>query len=95
MADDFGIRAGEVAISLPEKFDAEVYFIGRVCTPWTRREECPKNARQSDAVCTIDVDPRYAAALQLRRTARHICAALAGTPKPDCGQRRDAAADFR
>ena len=72
MADDFGIRAGEVAISLPEKFDAEVYFIGRVCTPWTRREECPKNARQSDAVCTIDVDPRYAAALQGVESCSHL-----------------------
>src|SRR5258708_39722291 len=72
MADDFGIRAGEVAISLPEKFDAGVYFIGRVCTPWTRREECPKNARQSDAVCTIDVDPRYAAALQGVESCSHL-----------------------
>ncbi len=72
MADEFGIRAGEVAISLPEKFDAGVYFIGRVCTPWTRREECPKNARQSDAVCTIDVDPRYAAALQGVESCSHL-----------------------
>ena len=72
MADDFGIRAGEVAISLPEKFDDGVYFIGRVCTPWTRREECPKNARQSDAVCTIDVDPRYAAALHGVESCSHL-----------------------
>ena len=72
MADEFGIRAGEVAVSLPEKFDAGVYFIGRVCTPWTRREECPKNARQSDAVCTIEVDPRYAAALQGVESCSHL-----------------------
>jgi tRNA-Thr(GGU) m(6)t(6)A37 methyltransferase TsaA len=72
MADEFGIRAGEVAISLPEKFDDGVYFIGRVCTPWTRREECPKNARQSDAVCTIDVDPRYAAALHGVESCSHL-----------------------
>jgi tRNA-Thr(GGU) m(6)t(6)A37 methyltransferase TsaA len=72
MADEFGIRAGEVAISLPEKFDAGVYFIGRVCTPWTRREECPKNARQSDAVCTIDVDPRFAAALHGVESCSHL-----------------------
>ena len=73
MADDeFGIRAGEVSTSLPEKFDAGVYFIGRIRTPWTRREECPKNARQSDAVCTIDVDPRYAAALQGVESCSHL-----------------------
>src|ERR1700736_2546066 len=61
MADDeFGIREGEVATVLPEKFDAGVYFIGRIRTPWTRRDQCPKNARGSDAACTIELDPRYA-----------------------------------
>ena len=64
MADDeFGIRAGEVAITLPETFDGGVYFVGRIRTPWTRRDDCPKNARESDAVCTIEVEARYAAAL--------------------------------
>jgi tRNA-Thr(GGU) m(6)t(6)A37 methyltransferase TsaA len=73
MADDeFGIRAGEVAIPLPEKFDAGLYFIGRIGTPWTRREDCPKNARQSDAVCTIDVDPRYTTALQGVESCSHL-----------------------
>jgi len=57
------IRPGEIAVALPEKFDAGIYFIGRIRTPWTQRDECPKNARGSDAVCTIEVDPRYAAAL--------------------------------
>ena len=41
-------------------FDASLYFIGRIRTPWTRREDCPKNARESDAVCTLDIDPRWA-----------------------------------
>ena len=64
MADDtLGMRAGEVAIELPDGFDAGLYFIGRIRTPWPNRDECPKNARESDAVCTIEVDPRYAAAL--------------------------------
>ena len=57
-----GIRPGEIAVTLPEKFDAGVYFIGRIRTPWTTRDECPKNARGSDAVCTVELDPRYAAA---------------------------------
>ena len=61
MSDD--IRAGEIAVALPEAFDAGVYFIGRIRTPWTRRDDCPKNARGSDAECTIELDPRYAAAL--------------------------------
>ena len=57
------IRPGEIAVALPDKFDAGVYFIGRIRTPWTRRDDCPKNARGSDATCTIELDPRYAAAL--------------------------------
>ena len=73
MADDaFGIREGEVVIPLPENFDAGVYFIGRMRTPWTRREECPKNGRESDAICTIEVDERYAAALKGVESCSHL-----------------------
>lgn len=73
MADDlFGIRPGEIAVALPERFDASVYFIGRIRTPWTRREDCPKNARESDAVCTIEVDARWAAALTGVETCSHV-----------------------
>jgi tRNA-Thr(GGU) m(6)t(6)A37 methyltransferase TsaA len=73
MADEeFGIRTGEVAIALPENIDAGVYFIGRIRTPWTRRKECPKNARESDAVCTLEVDPRYAAALKGVESCSHL-----------------------
>ncbi len=70
--DPYGLRPGEVAIELPEDFDAGVYFVGRIRTPWQRREECPKNARESDAVCTIEVDPRYAAALKDVETSSHL-----------------------
>src|SRR5690348_10874192 len=73
MADDtLGIRAGEVAIELPDGFDAGLYFIGRIRTPWSNRDECPKNARESDAVCTIEIDPRYAAALAGVATCSHL-----------------------
>jgi tRNA-Thr(GGU) m(6)t(6)A37 methyltransferase TsaA len=72
MGDDFGIREGEVAVALPEEFDAHLYFIGRVRTPWTRREQCPKNARESDAVCTLEIDPRFAAALTGVETCTHL-----------------------
>ena len=73
MADDpFGIRPGEQAIELPAKADAEVYFVGRIRTPWTRREDCPKNARESEAVCSIEVDPRWALALKDVETCSHL-----------------------
>ena len=60
----FGVWEGEVTVELPEKFDAGLYYIGKVRTPWTRREQCPKNARESDAVCTLEIDPRWAQALK-------------------------------
>ena len=73
MADDpFGIRPGEQAVELPAKADAEVYFVGRIRTPWTRREDCPKNARESEAVCSIEVDRRWAPALKDVETCSHL-----------------------
>ena len=71
-AKDFGIRDGEVAVELPEKPDAGVYFIGRIRTPWSRREDCPKNARESDAICTLEVDPRWAQALTDVESCSHL-----------------------
>jgi tRNA-Thr(GGU) m(6)t(6)A37 methyltransferase TsaA len=70
--DPYSIRPGEVAVELPEAFDAGLYFIGRVRTPWTRREDCPKNAGEAEAVCTVEVDPRWAAGLKGIETCSHV-----------------------
>ena len=70
MSED--IRQGEVAVTLPEAFDAGIYFIGRIRTPWTRREDCPKNARGSDAACTLELDARYAAGLDGLAGCSHL-----------------------
>jgi tRNA-Thr(GGU) m(6)t(6)A37 methyltransferase TsaA len=73
MTDDaYGIRPGEEAVELPSRTDAGVYFIGRIRTPWTRREDCPKNARESDAICTIEIDARWAPALKDVETCSHL-----------------------
>lgn len=69
---DSGVRSGEITVVLPDHFDANLYFIGRIRTPWTRREDCPKNARESDAVCSIEVDPRWEAALAGIETCTHL-----------------------
>jgi len=69
---DHSIRPGEIAAALPETFDAGVYFIGRIRTPWKTRSDCPKNARGSDAECVIELDPRYAAALDGVATCTHL-----------------------
>src|SRR3954468_2290613 len=68
----FGIWPGEVAADLPEKFDASVYYIGRIRTPWHERKDCPKNARESDAVCTVEVDPRWADGLKDVESCSHL-----------------------
>jgi tRNA-Thr(GGU) m(6)t(6)A37 methyltransferase TsaA len=57
------MRPGEVAVDLPTSFDAGIYFIGRIRTPFKTREECPKNTAQSSAIGRVEVDPRYAAGL--------------------------------
>jgi tRNA-Thr(GGU) m(6)t(6)A37 methyltransferase TsaA len=68
----YGVRPGEVSAPLPENFDAGLYFIGRIRTPWKRRQDCPKNARESDAECSIEVDPHWAAALSGLETCSHV-----------------------
>ena len=69
---DFGVRDGEVAVELPERPDAAVYFIGRIRTPWTERKDCPKNARESEAVCTVELDPRWRDGLTDVETCSHL-----------------------
>jgi len=70
--DEFGIRDGETAVELPAQFDASLYFIGRIRTPWKRRADCPKNPRESDAICTLELDPRWAQALDGVETCSHL-----------------------
>jgi len=57
------LRAGEVAVELPTQFDAGVYFIGTIRTPWKTRRECPKRGSPDGPICTIVVDERWREAL--------------------------------
>jgi tRNA-Thr(GGU) m(6)t(6)A37 methyltransferase TsaA len=70
--DPYGLREGEIAVALPAGFDASLYYIGRIHTPWRRREECPKNAREADAECTVELEPRWVDGLQGLETATHV-----------------------
>ena len=71
-AEECGPRPGERAIALPDAYDAGLYFIGRIRTPWTSRSACPKNGRESDSVCTIELEPRYADGLADVGSASHL-----------------------
>src|SRR5215471_15996363 len=62
----------ELTVPLPASPDAGVYFIGRIRTPWTDKDDCPKNSDEAEAVCTIALDPRYAAGLKDVATCTHL-----------------------
>jgi len=68
----FGLWEGEVATDLPATFDASLYYVGRIRTPWKQRKDCPKNARESEAVCTIEIDERWAPALKDVESCSHL-----------------------
>jgi tRNA-Thr(GGU) m(6)t(6)A37 methyltransferase TsaA len=70
--EPYGLREGEIAVELPAQGDASLYYIGRIRTPWKSREDCPKNARGSDAVCTVEVDPRWAVGLTGLKSVSHV-----------------------
>jgi tRNA-Thr(GGU) m(6)t(6)A37 methyltransferase TsaA len=70
--NEFGIREGEKAVELPANPDAGVYFIGRIRTPWTERKDCPKNARESDAICTVELDQPFREGLKDVETCSHL-----------------------
>jgi tRNA-Thr(GGU) m(6)t(6)A37 methyltransferase TsaA len=69
------VRDGEIAVALPDSFDASVYFIGRIRTPWKTRKDCPKNARaarETGQVCTIELDPRWVPGLKDIERCSHL-----------------------
>ena len=67
-------RAGErrLETALPPAGDAALRFIGRLRTPWTERSHCPKNVAESDARCTVEVDPPFRPALDGLETCSHV-----------------------
>ena len=74
MTDRFAPRPGEMRTTLPSDFDAGLYFIGRIHTPWKSLGECPKNSGESDVDCAIALDPRFAPGLKDVETCTHMIA---------------------
>ncbi len=55
--------------------DGHVVFIGRIASPWTSRESCPKNmraARETGQTATVLIDPAYRNGLLALDRATHI-----------------------
>lgn len=60
---DDTIRPGEIAGPLPEVFDAGLYFIGRIRTPWANRSDCPRRGDQAGPICRIEINERWRPAM--------------------------------
>lgn len=53
---DSPIRPGEVTVAAPAAFDAGLWFIGRVATPWTDPGDCPKRGDpEGGPLCRVAV----------------------------------------
>src|ERR1700742_2722936 len=58
MMPESEIREGEVAVEIGEANDAGLVFIGRIRTPWTSRQETPRQGSYDGPVCRLEIfDP--------------------------------------
>ncbi len=53
------IRPGERAVAQPGRAEAELYFIGRIRTPWTDRLDCPRQGRADGPICRLEFFPPW------------------------------------
>ena len=69
---DFGIREGEIGGRSAGRVRRRPLFHRPHPHALEERKDCPKNARESDAVCTVEVDARWAAGLKDVETCSHL-----------------------
>lgn len=59
------LRPHEQTVALPGGFDAGLWFIGRIRTPWITRSACPRRGDPDQGpLCRIELDPRWLPALE-------------------------------
>lgn len=61
---DKSVREGEIVGQSPKNFDAGIYFIGRLRTPWATRAECPHYGALDGPLCRIELDAPWRPALR-------------------------------
>ena len=64
MVRDKALREGEVAVETPKANDAGLIFIGRIRTPWTSREDTPRQGRHDGPVCRLEIFEPWVPALK-------------------------------
>jgi tRNA (adenine37-N6)-methyltransferase len=57
------LRPGEVAVRAGAAREAQLYFIGRIMTPWATRKECPRRGDLAGPICRIEVAEPWSAGL--------------------------------
>ncbi|WP_199261448.1 tRNA (N6-threonylcarbamoyladenosine(37)-N6)-methyltransferase TrmO [Paracoccus binzhouensis] len=59
------LRPFETAVTVPDRFDAQLWFIGRIHTPWTLRGDCPRRGDPDQGpVCRVEVFEPWAEGLR-------------------------------
>jgi tRNA-Thr(GGU) m(6)t(6)A37 methyltransferase TsaA len=61
---DSELRDGEVAVEMPKASDAGLVFIGRIRTPWTSRDDTPRQGSHSGPVCRLEIFEPWVPALK-------------------------------
>ena len=64
MPDVQPLRPHEIATDAAIVPDAALTFIGRIRTPWSRREDCPRQGAPDGPECRVVVDPPWLPALE-------------------------------
>ena len=64
MVRDTALREGELAVETPKANDAGLVFIGRIRTPWTSREDTPRQGRHDGPVCRLEIFEPWVPALK-------------------------------
>src|SRR6056297_2283355 len=64
MVSDASLRPNEQTVDLAPADDAVLRFIGTIRTPWSVREDCPRQGRQDGPECRLVLDAPWHAALR-------------------------------
>jgi tRNA-Thr(GGU) m(6)t(6)A37 methyltransferase TsaA len=64
MVQTSDIREGELAVEMPPPRDAGLVFIGRIRTPWTSREDTPRQGSHEGPVCRLEIFDPWVPALK-------------------------------
>src|SRR5665811_1521293 len=64
MVRETELREGELAVEMPRASDAGLVFIGRIRTPWTSREDTPRQGRHDGPVCRLEIFEPWVPALK-------------------------------